>query len=323
MKKQKLVVIAGPTAVGKTKLSISLAKKINGEIISADSMQVYRNMDIGSAKVTKEEMQGIPHYLIDCLNPDEEFNVAVFQNMARDAIKKISQNHHIPILVGGTAFYIQALLYGIDFSEENHDKDYRNYLYEIAKEKNGSELLYKMIYDVDPEYANIIHLNNTKRVIRALEYCHFTNRKFSEYNDEQSKREAQYDFCYFAINDKRENIYEKINTRVDKMINEGLVKEVGSLMKWGYSRNLVSMQGLGYKEIISYLENEISLDEATQIIKRDTRHFAKRQLTWLRREKNVIWIDKNQYDYDEERILDTMLLRIKDMDENVTDRGNI
>lgn len=314
MTNHKLVIITGPTAVGKTSISIKLAKKIGGEIISADSMQVYRNMNIGTAKIKQEEMQGIPHYLIDCLNPDEEFNVAIFQNMAKKAILEIEKNGHIPIIVGGTAFYIQALLYGIDFSEENHDKKYRNYLYEIAEKEDGAEILYEMLKEKDPEYALTVHMNNVKRVVRALEYLQFTGRKFSIYNEEQRNKHADYRFCYFALNDKRENIYENINKRVDKMMKDGLLEEVTGLKKAGYQRNLVSMQGLGYKEILSYVDNEITLEEAVDVIKRDTRHFAKRQLTWLRRERDIIFIDKDQYGYNEERILDDMYSRIKEMD---------
>ena len=313
MEKKKLILIAGPTAVGKTGLSIMLAKKIGGEIISADSMQVYRDMNIGSAKITKEEMQGIPHYLIDILNPDDEFNVAIFQKKAREAIDCIVKNGHIPIIVGGTAFYIQALLYGIDFTEEDHDKEYRETLYQIGKEQDGETKLYNMLCSVDKEYAETVHKNNVKRVVRALEYHHFTGRKFSEYNEIQRNQEAEYHFCYFALNDVRERLYERINSRVDQMVKDGLVFEVTALRDKGYQRNSVSMQGLGYKEIYAYLEGEITLDEAIEIIKRDTRHFAKRQLTWLRREKDVIMIDKEKYHYDEDRILQEMLAKIKEM----------
>ena len=311
--KKKVILIAGPTAVGKTGLSVELAKRIGGEIISADSMQVYRDMNIGSAKIKKEEMQGIPHYLIDILNPDDEFNVAIFQQKAREAIECITKNGHIPISVGGTAFYIQALLYGIDFTEEDHDKEYRESLYQIGQQEDGENILFDMLLKVDPHYAETVHKNNVKRVVRALEYHHFTGRIFSEYNEIQRNQEAEYQFCYFALNDVRERLYERINLRVDQMVKEGLVTEVKELRDKGYQRNLVSMQGLGYKEIYAYLEGEITLDEAIEIIKRDTRHFAKRQLTWLRRERDIIMIDKEKYNYDEEKILREMLNKIKEI----------
>ncbi len=311
--KKKVILIAGPTAVGKTGLSVELAKRIGGEIISADSMQVYRDMNIGSAKIKKEEMQGIPHYLIDILNPDDEFNVAIFQQKARGAIECITKNGHIPIIVGGTAFYIQALLYGIDFTEEDHDKEYRESLYQIGQQEDGENILFDMLLKVDPHYAETVHKNNVKRVVRALEYHHFTGRIFSEYNEIQRNQEAEYQFCYFALNDVRERLYERINLRVDQMVKEGLVTEVKELRDKGYQRNLVSMQGLGYKEIYAYLEGEITLDEAIEIIKRDTRHFAKRQLTWLRRERDIIMIDKEKYNYDEEKILREMLNKIKEI----------
>ena len=311
--KKKVILIAGPTAVGKTGLSVELAKRIGGEIISADSMQVYRDMNIGSAKIKKEEMQGIPHYLIDILNPDDEFNVAIFQQKARGAIECITKNGHIPIIVGGTAFYIQALLYGIDFTEEDHDKEYRESLYQIGQQEDGENILFDMLLKVDPHYAETVHKNNVKRVVRALEYHHFTGRMFSEYNEIQRNQEAEYQFCYFALNDVRERLYERINLRVDQMVKEGLVTEVKELRDKGYQRNLVSMQGLGYKEIYAYLEGEITLDEAIEIIKRDTRHFAKRQLTWLRRERDIIMIDKEKYNYDEEKILREMLNKIKEI----------
>lgn len=311
--KKKVILIAGPTAVGKTGLSVELAKRIGGEIISADSMQVYRDMNIGSAKIKKEEMQGIPHYLIDILNPDDEFNVAIFQQKARGAIECITKNGHIPIIVGGTAFYIQALLYGIDFTEEDHDKEYRESLYQIGQQEDGENILFDMLLKVDPHYAETVHKNNVKRVVRALEYHHFTGRIFSEYNEIQRNQEAEYQFCYFALNDVRERLYERINLRVDQMVKEGLVTEVKELRDKGYQRNIVSMQGLGYKEIYAYLEGEITLDEAIEIIKRDTRHFAKRQLTWLRRERDIIMIDKEKYNYDEEKILREMLNKIKEI----------
>jgi tRNA dimethylallyltransferase len=301
-----MIILTGPTAVGKTELSIRLAKEIGGEIISADSMQVYRGMDIGTAKITKDEMQGVRHHLIDCLNPDEEFNVAVFQKMAKEAALDIISRGKVPILAGGTAFYIQALLYGIDFNEEEHDDSYRNSMYEIGIDEEGKKQLHAMLCEVDAEYADTVHYNNMKRVVRALEYHHFTGRKFSEYNEEQRQREAEYDFCYFVLNDERSHLYERINKRVDIMMENGLLEEVKALKEKGYADNLVSMQGVGYKEIIEYLNGAISLEESVDLIKKNTRHFAKRQLTWFRKEDDVIWVNKQEFGYDDEKILDYM-----------------
>lgn len=302
--KQKILILTGPTAVGKTDLSIRLAKETGGEIISADSMQVYRGMDIGTAKIRHDEMQGVPHHLLDCFEPDEEFNVAVFQKMAREAIEDITSRGCVPILTGGTAFYIQALLYGIDFSEEEHDDSYRNSLYETGATEEGKKQLHKKLCEVDPEYADSVHYNNMKRVVRALEYFHFTGRKFSEYNEEQRHKEAEYDFCYFVLNDDREHLYERINKRVDIMVEDGLLEEVISLKEKGYPNSLVSMQGVGYKEILAYLDGNISLEESIELIKKNTRHFAKRQLTWFRKEEDVIWVNKPDFAYDDSKILE-------------------
>ncbi|MBD8932055.1 MAG: tRNA (adenosine(37)-N6)-dimethylallyltransferase MiaA [Ruminococcus sp.] len=309
--KKPLVILTGPTAVGKTKASIGLAKAIGGEIISADSMQVYKQMDIGSAKIKPSEMDGIPHYLVDILEPDEEFHVVLFQQMAKQAIQKIYEKGKIPILVGGTGFYIQAVLYDIDFSENEKDTSYREELEKLAQTK-GAEYLHDLLREVDEKSAQDIHANNVKRVIRALEYFHQTGEKISEHNEEQRKKVSPYNFSYFVLNDERAHLYEKINLRVDQMINEGLVREVQSLKEKGYTRDMVSMQGLGYKEMLDYLDNKCSLEEAVEIIKRDTRHFAKRQITWFKRESDVTWIDKKEYDYNEERILKAMLQKLKE-----------
>ena len=309
--KKPLVILTGPTAVGKTKASIGLAKAIGGEIISADSMQVYKQMDIGSAKIKPSEMEGIPHYLVDILEPDEEFHVVLFQQMAKQAIQKIYEKGKIPILVGGTGFYIQAVLYDIDFSENEKDTSYREELEKLAQTK-GVEYLHDRLREVDEKSAQDIHANNVKRVIRALEYFHQTGEKISEHNEEQRKKVSPYNFSYFVLNDERAHLYEKINLRVDQMINEGLVREVQSLKEKGYTRDMVSMQGLGYKEMLDYLDNKCSLEEAVEIIKRDTRHFAKRQITWFKRESDVTWIDKKEYDYNEERILKAMLQKLKE-----------
>lgn len=305
VKKRPLVILTGPTAVGKTALSIALAKAIGGEIISADSMQVYRHMDIGSAKVTPEEMEGVPHYLIDVLEPDQEFNVVVFQELAKQAAAKIYSRGHIPIVVGGTGFYIQALVYDIDFTENDEDTAFRRTLEEQAK-REGAEALYERLRAVDPESCESIHAHNIKRVIRAIEFYEKTGKKISEHNREQRQNDSPYNFAYFVLNDDREQIYERINGRVDLMMAQGLVEEVRALRESGCRKDMVSMQGLGYKELLSYLEGETSREEAVYLIKRDTRHFAKRQLTWFRREKEVIWVDKTVFDHDSQKILNFM-----------------
>lgn len=304
--KKPLVILTGPTAVGKTKASIGLAKAIGGEIISADSMQVYKEMDIGSAKIRPEEMDDVPHYLVDELEPHEEFHVVRFQQMAKQAMEKIYSNGHIPIVVGGTGFYIQALLYDIDFTENDGDMAYREELETFASE-NGAEALHNILREVDPESADTIHANNVKRVIRALEFYKQTGTKISEHNETERQKESPYQFYYFVLNDDRANLYDRINRRVDLMIEEGLVDEVRALKEKGYTKDMVSMQGLGYKEMFEYLEGDISLEEAIYKIKRDTRHFAKRQITWFKRERDVIWIDKKECQYNEKKVLDTML----------------
>ena len=310
MMKKPLIILTGPTAVGKTKASIGLAKALGGEIISADSMQVYKEMYIGSAKIRPEEMEGVPHYLVDELEPHEEFHVVRFQQMAKQAMEKIYANGHIPIVVGGTGFYIQALLYDIDFTENDGDTQYREKLEQFANE-HGAEALHEKLREVDPESAEAIHANNVKRVIRALEFYEQTGTKISEHNETERQKESPYNFVYFVLNDERANLYERINRRVDLMIEEGLVEEVRSLKNKGYTKDMVSMQGLGYKEIFEYLDGDISLDEAVYKIKRDTRHFAKRQITWFKREKQVIWIDKKECNYDEIKVLDVMMEHLK------------
>lgn len=311
MMKKPIIVLTGPTAVGKTKASIGLAKALHGEIISADSMQVYKHMDIGSAKIRPEEMQGVKHYLIDELEPDEEFHVVRFQEMAKAALEEIYAKNKIPIVVGGTGFYIQALLNDIDFTESNEDTSYRKELEELANE-HGAAYLHDMLRAVDPVSADQIHMNNVKRVIRALEFYKQTGQKISEHNEKERAKKSPYDFCYFVLTDDRQVLYDRIDLRIDQMLKEGLVEEVEALRQKGYTKDMVSMQGLGYKEILSYLEGEISLEEAIYMLKRDTRHFAKRQLTWFRREADVIWIDKKEYDRDENKILDAMLQKIKE-----------
>ena len=312
MEKKPLIILTGPTAVGKTALSIRLAKKVNGEIISADSMQVYKGMDIGSAKVMPAEMDGIKHHLIDVLEPSEEFNIVKFKELSQIALEEIYAKGKIPILAGGTGFYIQSVLYDIDFEENDNDKAYRQKLEALAKTEGGVQKLYEMLQEIDPKSAEIIHENNVKRVIRALEFYEETGTLISDHNEEQSKKESPYNFCYFVLNDDREKLYKSIDKRVDIMLENGLVSEVKKLYEKGYTKDMVSMQGLGYKEILEYLNGEISLEEALYIIKRDTRHFAKRQLTWFRREKTVTWINKQDFSYDDDAILNYILTNLKE-----------
>lgn len=297
-----LIIITGPTAAGKTDLSVRLARAIGGEIISADSMQVYRHMDIGSAKITEEEKRGVPHYLIDVLNPDEEFNVAVFQKMAKDAVNTIYSHGNIPIVTGGTGFYIQALLYDIDFTENGEDSSIRDELELLGNEKGG-EYLHELLQKLDPDAAGEIHPNNRKRVIRAIEFFRQTGEKISEHNRREREKTSPYDFLYYTINMDRETLYQRIDRRVDLMMEQGLVEEVKRLKKMGCTRNMVSMQGLGYKEILDYLQGDCTLEEAVYILKRDTRHFAKRQITWFKREREVRDLYLPEFDYDLEQVL--------------------
>ena len=303
---EKLVILTGPTAAGKTALSVALAKKIGGEIISADSMQVYRGMDIGSAKVTKEEMQGVPHFLIDEFDPDEDFHVVRFQEYAKRYIREIQGRGHIPIMVGGTGFYIQAVLYDIDFTESGSNYSYREELEALAQ-KRGAEYLHAMLAAVDPASAKAIHANNIKRVIRALEFYQETGERISEHNEVERQKESPYRFAYFVLNDARDRIYENINHRVDLMLEHGLVDEVRHLQAQGCTRDMVSMQGLGYKEILDYLDGRCSYEEAVRILKRDTRHFAKRQITWFKRERDVIWVNKQEIGYEPDQLMAYML----------------
>lgn len=311
MQKRPMVILTGPTAVGKTALSIALAKRINGAIISADSMQVYKYMDIGSAKIRPEEMEGIRHYLIDELMPDEEFHIVRFKEMAEKALDEIYANGQIPIVVGGTGFYIQALLYDIDFDNQDADEKFRNDMQRFAEE-NGAEALHEKLKEIDPKSYQTIHANNVRRVIRALEYHHLTGQMISAHNEAEHKKESPYNFAYFVLNDNRARLYERIEIRIDQMIKQGLVQEVTKLKDMGYHRDMVSMQGLGYKEILDYLDGKITLEEAVYILKRDTRHFAKRQLTWFKRERDVCWIDKQEYHYNESELLDVMLAVLRD-----------
>lgn len=295
----KLIVIAGPTAVGKSDIAIKLAKRTDGEIISADSMQVYRYMDIGSAKVTKEEMQGVPHHLIDVLDPREDFNAFLFTKMAGECIEDISSRGKLPIMTGGTGFYIRALCYGNDFSEsDGEDPEVYARLEKEALEL-GPDHLFEKLRKVDPASCEIIHKNNIKRVIRALMFYEETGKPISSHNSELHQRPAAYDLGYFVLTDDRTKLYERIDKRVDRMMDAGLVDEVKRLKDMGLTRDFNSMQGIGYKEILMYLDGEITLPEAVEMIKTGSRHYAKRQLTWFKREKDAIWIDRSEFPSDE------------------------
>lgn len=308
--KRPMIILAGPTAVGKTAASIRLAKAVGGEIISADSMQVYRHMDIGSAKIRPEEMEGVPHYLVDVLEPEEDFNVVRFQQMAKAAAEEIYSRGRIPIAAGGTGFYIQALLYDIDFTENDGDSSFRRKLEKTAEEKGG-EYLHSLLQEADPEAALQIHPHNIKRMIRALEFHHQTGGKISEHNETEREKESPYNFAYFVLTDDRSRLYDRIDRRVDLMMEEGLLDEVRFLKERGVRRDSTAMQGLGYKELYAFLDGEYPLEEAVRIIKRDTRHFAKRQLTWFKRERDVIWADKSVIGQDDDAVIDFILKELK------------
>lgn len=299
--KQRLIIVTGPTAVGKTALSVALAKRLCGEIISADSMQVYRHMDIGSAKASEEEMGGVRHHLIDILEPSEEFNVACFKRLAGEAVRDIASRGAVPIVAGGTGFYIQALLYDIDFTQTTEDPAFRREMEEKAG-REGPMAIHALLREVDPRAADAIHANNVKRVIRALEFNRQTGMRISDHNEAERRKESAFDSYYYVLTTDRSALYERIDRRVDQMMEQGLVGEVERLRDMGCRRDMVSMQGLGYKEILSYLDGEISLDEAVRIIKRDTRHFAKRQLTWFKREREVRWLNLADFGNDLERV---------------------
>ena len=300
--KRPLLILTGPTAAGKTALSIQAAKAFDGEIISADSMQVYKGMDIGSAKIRTEEMDGVPHHLIDVLEPEEPFHVVKFQELARAAMEEIYERGHLPIITGGTGFYIQALLYDIDFTENDADPAYRETLERLAMER-GAAYLHGLLKERDPKAAQEIHENNVKRVIRALEFYEKTGTPISVHNAAQREKESPYRFAYVVLNRNREELYRRIDRRVDQMMEAGLLEEVDTLRKRGYDRSYVSMQGLGYKELLAYLDGECTLEEAVYILKRDTRHFAKRQLTWFKRERDTDWLSLDQKT-DEEALAD-------------------
>lgn len=291
---KKLYCIAGPTGVGKSDLGVELALNTGGEIISADSMQVYRHMDIGTAKITPEEMKGVPHHMIDIIEPTEPFHVYDFKRYASSACEDIYSRGHIPIVVGGTGFYLQSLLYDIDFSKQGEDRNLREELQRIADEK-GPDALFKMLENLDPEAASTLHPNNIKRVIRAIEFARLNNMTISEHNRIQRGNVSPFDYRYFVITDDRAAIYERIEARVDRMIEAGLEQEVRELTDMGCTPDMTSMQGIGYKQMYGYILGKYDLDEAIRLIKRDSRHYAKRQFTWLNRENNLIWIDRREY----------------------------
>lgn len=296
--KQKLLVIGGPTAVGKTELSIRLAKELNGEIVSADSMQVYKYMDIGSAKVTEEEMDGIKHYMIDVISPEIPFSVADFKEFGDKALQQILSKGNFPMIVGGTGLYINSLTCNMTFTEAEKDEEYRKHLEELAI-KNGNEYIHEMLKECDPISYKEIHANNRKRVIRALEVYKLTGKPFSSYNVGEDFYKSNYDIYYYVLTMDRERLYDRINNRVDIMIEKGLIDECIKLKNMGYTSHMQSMQGIGYKEILYYLENNISLEKAIDMIKQGSRNYAKRQLTWFRRDKRCVFLDKDSMSDDE------------------------
>lgn len=294
MKKKPAVVITGPTAVGKTKLSIEIAKSLDGEIVSADSMQIYKYMDIGTAKVKPEEMRGIPHFLIDIVHPDEEFTVADFKQQAEKYIRQINNRDKLPIVVGGTGLYINSLVYELKFTRVKANQDLRNKYNELA-DKYGNDFIYNELYKIDATSAKKISPNDRKRIIRALEIYYETGKPMSYYNENFRKKSNKYNLVMIGLNTDRKLLYSRIEKRVDKMINDGLIDEVKRLISMGYNKNLPSMKAIGYKEIISYLEGELELNEAINILKRNTRRFAKRQLTWFKMDDRIKWININDF----------------------------
>ncbi len=303
--KPTLIVVAGPTASGKSAVAVELARMIGGEIISADSMQVYRYMDIGSAKITKEEMMGVPHYLIDVADPTEEFDVVRYAHEAKAAISDILSRGKQPILCGGTGFYIQAVTRDIDFSETGSLPKYREELTDYAAQ-HGNTALHEQLKNIDPVSYETIHPNNLKRVIRALEYYKETGMTISAHNEAERQRETPYDLHFFVLNDDRAVLYDRIDRRVDFMMAEGLYDEVMYLRQMGLTRDMVSMQGLGYKEMLDCMDGKYDLDEAVRILKRDSRHYAKRQITWFKREKDAVWIQRADFGGDSKRIAEFM-----------------
>ena len=287
---KKIIVIVGPTAVGKTYVSVELAKKLNTEIISADSMQIYKGMDVGTAKITEDEKQGIIHHMIDIVCPDEEYSVSEFKNDAEEIIDRLSGDNKIPVLVGGSGLYVNSLIYDLDFGNAKSNKELREY-YTYYYKEHGEDALYDKLKKIDPKAAEKVHKNNIKRVIRALEVYDITGKKFSELNTDIRKNSTKYDCILIGLSMERKLLYKRINQRVDEMLSSGLVDEVRSLIEKGYGQDLVSMKGIGYKEIIGYLEGNTDYDETVSILKRNTRRFAKRQYTWFLKDRNVKWFN--------------------------------
>lgn len=303
--KKDLFILAGPTAVGKTDISINLAKKLNGEIISADSMQIYKYMDIGSAKITEDEKQGIKHYAIDFVHPSKPFTVVDFKEEATKAIDTITDHNKIPMVVGGTGFYIDSLIFNFDFANTHKDESYREHLKKLADEK-GNEYVHSLLKDIDKDSYTKLYPNDLKRVIRALEVYKTTGKTISEFASQQDRYNIPYNVYYFVLTMDRAELYERINKRVDIMIEKGLIDEVKKLKNMGLTSDMQSMKGIGYKEIMYYLDNKISLDEAIEMIKKGSRHYAKRQLTWFRKDERVIWINKDNYSNDDEVAMDIL-----------------
>ena len=290
--KPKVIVICGPTASGKTGLSIELAKKCNGEIISADSMQIYKEMNIGTAKVTPEEMQGIKHYMIDIVSPTERYSVAEFKVQAEKAIEEILKKGKTPIIAGGTGLYVNSLIYNIQYNDIKIDEEYRKYLEERV-EKEGLQRLYEEAKKIDCEAMKSISQNDKKRILRVLEMYHQTGKTKTEIEKESRKEEVKYDYKVYAINWEREELYKRINKRVDIMIKQGLIKEVENILK-KYDKFPTAMQGLGYKEVVEYLDKKITKEEMIEKIKMETRIYSKRQITWFKKIENVKWIQGNE-----------------------------
>lgn len=292
--KKNLLVITGPTGVGKTNLSIDLAKLYRGEIISADSMQIYKYMDIGTAKIKDFEIDSIPHYMIDIVEPDKEFTVSNYRDLAKENILKVHEKSKLPIVVGGTGLYINSLVYDLQFASVPPNQELRNHYEKVAEEK-GNDYLHKTLYAIDKTSAEKISIGDLKRIIRALEIYELTGKTMSQYNKNFRKESKDYNLCMYCLTMDRSRLYERINLRVDRMIEEGLIEEVKSLLERGYDPNLISLQGIGYKEIILYLKGNISLDNSVEIIKKASRNYAKRQLTWFRRDKRFNWVDIDNF----------------------------
>ena len=309
MKKVPIIILTGPTAVGKTNLSIELAKDLNAEIISADSMQIYKYMDIGSAKVTIDEMQGVKHYLVDEVTPDYVFSVSEFQKRADDYIEKINSENKKVLVTGGTGLYLNSLIYNMDFAKSNADNELREKL-RLELEENGIDYMHNKLKELDYKAAERIHKNNTKRVIRAIEVC-LSGEKMNDFSSDLKFNE-KYNPIIMVLNREREHLYERINKRVDIMINNGLIDEVKNLLKMGYTKDMISMQGIGYKEIIKYLDGQYSLDEAIETIKRDSRRYAKRQLTWFRRYEGAKWFNLDGYS-DSKTLKNDIMMHIEKM----------